>query len=84
MNDEEIRTTIVRVLADIAPEANLDAIEPDVPFQEQLDLDSMDFLNLVTGLAEETGVEIPERDYPRMSTLTACFEYLRSAATPHT
>lgn len=82
MNDDEIRATIVRVLGEIAPEADLETLEPDVPFQEQLDLDSMDFLNLVTGLAEETGVEIPERDYPRMSTLGACIEYLRSAATP--
>ncbi len=83
MNDENIGATILRVLGEVAPEADLDALAPDVPFQEQLDLDSMDFLNFVTGLADETGVEIPERDYPKMSTLGACIEYLSSALTPH-
>lgn len=79
MNDDDVRETILRVLGEVAPEADLDHLAPDVPFQEQLDLDSMDFLNFVLGLANETGVEIPERDYPRMSTLTACIEYLLSA-----
>jgi acyl carrier protein len=73
---DDLRTTIVRVLGDIAPEADLAALKPDVAFREQLDLDSMDILNFVVGLHAALGVEIPEADYPRLATLDACAEYL--------
>jgi acyl carrier protein len=48
--------------------------------QEALDLDSIDFLNFVVGLHEATGLEIPERDYPLLSTVEGCLTYLTSAA----
>ncbi len=67
-------------LAQIAPEADLEALEPDVDLTEQLDIDSMDFLNFVIGLNEATGVDIPERDYPQLTTLDGCVEYLRAHA----
>lgn len=54
---------------------------PGLDFAEQLDIDSMDQLNFVIGLHEATGLDIPERDYPRMASLDACVEYLRTAAT---
>jgi acyl carrier protein len=68
-----------RAVSDVAPDVDTDLIDPDVPFQEQRDLDSMDFLNYVTGLEEEAGIRIPGPDYPRVSTLSGCIEYVLAA-----
>ena len=76
MTNEEITTTVLRMLGEIAPEADLAAIKPDVDFREQLDLDSMDLLNFVIAVDQELGVEIPERDYPRLGTLNGFVDYL--------
>lgn len=76
MNATEARSLLTRLLGRIAPEAELDALDPDAPLQEALDLDSMDFLNLVTAVEEETGREVPERDYPTISTLAAFSTYI--------
>jgi acyl carrier protein len=73
-----LRASVLRVLGDVAPEADLAALRPDVPFREQLDLDSMDLLNVVVGLHAALGVDIPEADYPRLTTLDACVEYLEA------
>ncbi|HEX9818631.1 MAG TPA: phosphopantetheine-binding protein [Methylomirabilota bacterium] len=78
---DDLRATIVRVLGDIAPEADLAALKPDVAFREQLDLDSMDVLNFVVGLHGALGVEIPESDYPKLATLDACVDYLQARRT---
>ncbi|HTO10865.1 MAG TPA: acyl carrier protein [Candidatus Binatia bacterium] len=73
---DDLRATIVKTLGEIAPEADLAALEPAVAFREQLDLDSMDLLNFVVALHDTLGVEIPEADYPKLATLDACVEYL--------
>jgi acyl carrier protein len=73
---DDARAAITRVLAGIAPEADIAARPADTDLAEDLDLDSMDFLNFVTGLLETTGVEVPERDYPRLQTLGGCIDYL--------
>ena len=78
---DDLRPTIVRVLGDIAPEADLASLKPDVAFREQLDLDSMDILNFVVGLHGALGIEIPEADYPKLATLDACVEYLDARRT---
>ena len=80
MTREEIRAIVLRALGDIAPEADLGALKPDVPFRDQLDLDSMDLLNVVVALHAAVGVDIPEADYPRLATLDACVEYLAGRA----
>lgn len=80
MTTDEAQQLIRSVLRQVAPEADLDEVGPGQTLQEALDLDSIDFLNLVTGLHEATGIEIPERDYPRLSTLDGCVEYLTAAA----
>ncbi|SDY50915.1 acyl carrier protein [Nitrosomonas sp. Nm58] len=79
LNREEIRVTTLRILGEIAPEADLEHIKPDVSFRDQLDIDSMDFLNFVVGLHETFKIEIPEADYPKMTTLNDCVEYLELA-----
>jgi acyl carrier protein len=79
MNQQQAREVVLQALREIAPEVSPDEIDPGIPFQEQIDIDSMDFLNLVIGLQERTGVEIPERDYPEMASLDACVAYLVAA-----
>jgi acyl carrier protein len=80
MTQDEAHQLIRTVLRQVAPEADLDQVGPDETLQEALDLDSIDFLNFVVGLHEATGLEIPERDYPLLSTVEGCLTYLTSAA----
>ena len=76
-NPTELRTIIADVLAGIAPEASLDNIDPNGPFREELDIDSMDFLNLMVGLKGKLGVEVPEADYSKLTTLNLLIAYLQ-------
>lgn len=76
MNQAEIKATILRILGEIATEADLTHLRPDVSFRDQLDLDSMDFLNFVIALDEELDIRIPESDYPKLSSLAGCVELL--------
>lgn len=81
---EEIKTTALRVLGEIAPEADLASLRPDVSFRDQLDIDSMDFLNFVIGLHEAFQVEIPECDYPKLDSLNAVVTHLRALLSGRT
>ena len=65
-----------QVLAAIAPEADLATVGDDEDLRDALDLDSMDFLNFVIGLAERSGVKIPEADTPKLRTLRGLVGYL--------
>ena len=73
---QELNSIVLDVLGEIAPEADLTTLKPDVGFREQLDIDSMDFLNFVIALHEKLQIDIPEADYPKLSTLHGCLEYL--------
>jgi acyl carrier protein len=68
---------VLRELGKIAPEFE-SQIDPAMDLREQVDLDSMDMLNLIIAIHETTGVDIPEADYPQMSSLDGCVSYLRS------
>ena len=70
------RIHVLDALVEVAPEIDPATVDGTVPLQEQLDLDSMDFLAFLEAVAERTGVEIPERDYDRVATLDGCVEYL--------
>ena len=76
MTKDEIRATVLRVLGDIAPEADPASLKPDVDLREQLDLDSMDILNFVVGLHAALGLDVPEAAYPKFATLDGGVEYL--------
>ena len=76
MTKEEIRSTVLRILGEIAPEADLNQLKPDVSFRDQLDIDSIDFLNFVIALDEELHVSIPESEYAKLSSLDNCVELL--------
>ena len=77
MIDEQIKAVVLRMLGNIAPEAELDQIDPAVDLREQLDLDSMDILNLMIGIHDATGVDIPEADYSQLASLNDAVAYLR-------
>ena len=76
MNQDEIRARVIEVLGTIAPELDPAALAPDTDIREQLDVDSMDFLNFVIGLHKAFGVEVPEADYRKLQTLDGCVGYL--------
>jgi acyl carrier protein len=67
---------VVAAIQSIAPEVDESDLNPGARLQEDLDLDSMDFLDVITELAIRTGVEIPERDYPQLATVQGCVDYL--------
>ena len=80
MTDDEARDLICSVLSRIAPEVDPATIDPDAELGPELDLDSMDFLNLVERVCTATGVDIPEHDYPQILTLAAFGRYLVDAS----
>jgi acyl carrier protein len=83
MTRDEIKNTTLRILCEIAPEADPSQIKSNIGFREQLDIDSIDFLNFVIALNKQLGVEVPEADYPKLSTLDGCVEYLARALRNH-
>lgn len=80
MNTEQARVHVEAVLGRIAPEVELAEVPGDVDFREEVDLDSMDFLSLVEGLKEATGVDVPEDDYEEIETLDGLVGYLAAKA----
>lgn len=76
MTKEEISQAIIDIINDILPEGDCSGVDPDVRLRDQLDLDSMDFLDIVMELRKQYGVEVPEEDYPKLATLNSCIEYL--------
>jgi acyl carrier protein len=81
MTSDEIGSTVLRLLGDIAPEADPDQLKSNVSFREQLDIDSMDLQNFIISLYRQFGVDIPERDYPKLVTLDGCIAYLSAAVS---
>jgi acyl carrier protein len=81
MTDDEIKALYLRELHNIAPEVDLNEIDPAIDLREQIDLDSMDILNLAVAIHEATGIDIPEGDYPQMTTINGCIAYLGSHAS---
>jgi acyl carrier protein len=76
MTGDEIKAVVLRVIGEIAPEADLGRLDPDASLRDQLDLDSMDILNAMIGLHEALHVDIPETDYPKLATLNGAVAYL--------
>ncbi len=76
MSGIDIAALVAEELSNIAPEADLATVDPKADLREAIDIDSMDFLNLVTALHQRTGVDIPEIDYPKLVTLSGMISYL--------
>jgi acyl carrier protein len=76
MNKDQIAQAIIDIIMDINPDADCSALVPEVALREQLELDSMDFLDIVMELRKKFGVEVPEAEYGKLASLASCCEYL--------
>ena len=76
MTVEEIKNVVLDIIQDIDDEADLENLKPDEALRDQLDLDSMDFLDIVMELRKRYKIQIPEADYPELATLDSCINYL--------
>jgi acyl carrier protein len=79
MTDAELRALILESIGEIAPEADLAAVDSSEDIREVFDLDSMDFINLVSALHKRTQINIPEADYNQLYTLSGAVTYLKDA-----
>jgi acyl carrier protein len=76
MTRDEIKEVIIEIIIDIDDEAETEGLDPDKPLRDQLDLDSMDFLDIVMELRKRYQLQIPEEEYPELASLTSCVNYL--------
>ena len=76
MSPAEIREQVIDILKDIAPDEDLSQLRDEVPFREQLELDSMDFLDIVMELRKRYRMQIPEDDYLELATMQSTVNYL--------
>ncbi len=76
MTDNEVRKLVLDIIHDIAPDEDLSDVKADVRLRDQLDLDSMDFLDIVMELRKRHQIEVPEDDYSELGSLASCGEYL--------
>ena len=67
---------VCRALSNVAPEVDIESIDPAKDLRDQIDIDSVDFLNFVIGLHKELNVDIPDADLPKLTTLNGCIDYL--------
>ena len=77
MKPEELRTQVLELLTTIAPELDAGGLRADKPLRNQVDLDSMDWLNFLVALHERLKVDIPESDYGKLVTLDDLLTYLK-------
>jgi len=76
LSNEEVRAKVLDIIADIALDDDVTAIKDDVALREQLDLDSMDFLDIVMELKKRHKIEVPQEDYTKLASMKSCVEYL--------
>ena len=76
MTPAEIRDEIIDILEDISPDEELDDLKDDEPFRDQLELDSMDFLDIVMELRKRHRVQIPEEEYGNLASMDSTVSYL--------
>ena len=76
MTNEDIALAIKDIIATIAPDEDLTDLKPDERLRDQIELDSMDFLDIVMELRKRYGVQVPEEDYKELATLDGCVAYL--------
>ncbi len=81
MNTDDVRTALEALLVEIAPDCDPAELDPQADLRTEADLDSMDFLNLVEGVAQTLGVDIPEADYAQVRSLDGLTGYVTARAT---
>ncbi|MFA6288504.1 MAG: acyl carrier protein [Opitutaceae bacterium] len=76
MTKDETKKVVLEIIADIAPDEDISNLKGDVRLRDQMQLDSMDFLDIVMELRKRHNIEVPEADYPNLATLDSCADYL--------
>jgi acyl carrier protein len=76
MTPAEIRAEVLDILENIAPDEDLSDLQDDVSFRDQLEMDSMDFLDIVMELRKRHRVQIPEEDYAQLASMSSTVKYL--------
>ena len=76
MTRDQISQSIICIINDILPEGDCSAVDPERKLRDQLELDSMDFLDIVMELRKKYKIEVPEADYGKLASLNSCIEYL--------
>jgi acyl carrier protein len=76
MTKEACQKLVIDIISDIAPDEDLSSVKPEVRLRDQLQLDSMDFLDIVMELRKRHGIEVPEADYVQLASLDSCAAYL--------
>jgi acyl carrier protein len=76
MTEDQVKQIVIDIIAEIAPDEDTSNIKPEINLREQLDLDSMDFLDIVMELRKQHSIEVPEADYPQLASLDTCAAYL--------
>ena len=71
-----VKDIVVDIISDIAPDEDLSSLEYETALRDQLDLDSMDFLDIVMELKKRHKIEVPQEDYPQLASLKSCVDYL--------
>ncbi len=77
MTDPEIRSAVLDIIQDVAGLDDLPEIDGDKALRDQIELDSMDFLDIVMELRKRHKIEVPEADYPKLATLNSTIGYIR-------
>jgi acyl carrier protein len=80
MTPKEIEAAVIAELHQIAPDIGMEDVDRSADLREEFDIDSMDFLNLVTALGKAFGTEMPEADYPQMRSFEGMVSYLQEQA----
>lgn len=78
MTEEELIREILATLADAAPGSDVSSIDPAISFRDQIEIDSIDFMNFVLMLEKRLSLKVPEIDYPKLSSLNGCLSYLKT------
>jgi acyl carrier protein len=76
VTNEEVRSKVLDIIADIALDDDVTGIKDEIALREQLELDSMDFLDIVMELKKRHKIEVPQEDYTKLASLQSCVEYL--------
>lgn len=76
MTEDQVKQIVIDIINEIAPDEDTSGLKDEVALREQMDLDSMDFLDIVMELRKQHGIEVPEADYPELASLKSCADYL--------
>ena len=76
MDKEKVKQIVLDIIAEIAPDEDVTDVKPEIRLRDQLDLDSMDFLDIVMELRQQHGIDVPEAEYRELESLDSCAKYL--------